>query len=265
MIAALLAIALAQAVGAEPRPLLPHATFRGNLAGGESALFSIAIPADHVARVVVRQEGVDVSVTLRPDGVALEHGLDFTSGTDGEERAFASPLDTPTRWTLRVAAVLPRAVRGDYAIDLDARTSRRPTARRRRRVSPSPPGVGHGMGWGRRRVSEGSNRICRRRGRRARAGDTRARCRIVLSMRAHSRQPRRLSRCDRAPTARARRCFDSIGRRDREARVLNRLGDLSRKIGEVSTPSATSSRRFRSRARSMIRSISPTSSTTPAC
>ena len=64
MIAAILAIALAQAMAPEARPLLPNAVIRGSLAGGESVVFSLNVPPDQAARILVRQEGVDVSVTL---------------------------------------------------------------------------------------------------------------------------------------------------------------------------------------------------------
>src|SRR5262249_40288701 len=67
----------------------------------------------------VTQDGVDVTVTLRPAGAALVHGLDHVAGASGDERAFVPVAASAATWQLLVKAALPRARRGDYVITVD--------------------------------------------------------------------------------------------------------------------------------------------------
>lgn len=111
------ALAMTQAPAATIRPLYAGATIRDSLAGGGKATFSIDVPAGTAARIAVRQEGIDVVLTLRRAGNDLPvHGLDFVSGPDGEEVAYPAILDTAAAWTLTVAASLPRAARDTYTV-----------------------------------------------------------------------------------------------------------------------------------------------------
>src|SRR5215831_12307977 len=100
LILLLLVAGLAQAQTPAPappvRPLTPGAIVRDSMAGGGKAIYSIDIPPDTAARIVVRQEGIDVGVTLRLKGSTTpEHGLNLTGGLEGEETAYPPISSTP--------------------------------------------------------------------------------------------------------------------------------------------------------------------------
>jgi CHAT domain-containing protein len=238
VIVALLALALAAPVAV--RPLSAGMPVRGSLAGGEAALFSIAVPADQAARIVVRQEGVDVTLTVRPAGAELIHGLDMRAGTDGEEVAFVPIASSAVTWNVRVSASLARARRGDYELVVDfaaaddaARTRAAAHARYLRASDTSWLGDADSY----RRAQEeyaGASAAATAAGEPALAAEAAYQC------------ARNHDVVGDYPGAiewqrRALEMFRALGRRDRESRVLNRLGDLSRKVGEV----ADSERLFR--------------------
>jgi CHAT domain-containing protein len=234
MIAIALAAALSQAAGApaEIRPLAASATIRQTLAGGESAVFSIDVPADQAGRIVVRQEGIDVGINLRPKGVPFEHGLDLVSGVEGEERAYALVSPTPATWLVRVAAQLPRAARGDFTISFD--TLPADDRARAKAAAYDQLHAASDTGWG----GDGPS-FQRAKVQYLAAADA------ALAVGDAGLAAESLYQAARVTDnlgdflgaiALQRRAFDlfrGAGRRDREGRVLNRLGDLSRKIGEV--------------------------------
>ena len=89
------------------------------LAGGGRAVFSVDVPANTAARIVLEQQGVDVGLTLRRQGSALpEHGLDLTAGIDGEEVSYPAIGDADATWIVTVSTAVPRAARGEYTISL---------------------------------------------------------------------------------------------------------------------------------------------------
>ena len=223
-----MALAAAPAV----HSLVPSVPVQGSLAGGESALFSIEVPADQAARIVVRQDGVDVTLTVRADGADLIHGLDMRSSVSGEEVAFVPISAAPARWNVRVSASLPRARRGDYQVVLDLAPA--DDAARARAAAHARYQLASDISWGgdaesfRRAQDEYTAAAAAA----AAAGDS------GLAAEATYQCARVHDNLGDYPGAiewqrRALDMFRALGHRDREARVLNRLGDLSRKVGEI--------------------------------
>jgi CHAT domain-containing protein/tetratricopeptide (TPR) repeat protein len=230
VIAPLLALALAGAPAV--RPLLPGVPIQGSLAGGESALFFVDVPPDQAAQIVVRQDGVDVTLTVRPDEAELIHGLDMRASVAGEEVAFVPIATAPARWHVRVSASLPRARRGDYEVVVDLAPADGPA--RARAAAHARYQLASDIAWG------GDAESFRR----AQDEYTAAAAAAVaagepgLAAEATYQCARIHDNLGDYPGAiewqhRALDMFRALGHRDREARVLNRLGDLSRKVGEV--------------------------------
>jgi CHAT domain-containing protein/tetratricopeptide (TPR) repeat protein len=232
VIAPLLALALAQAPAPAVRVLVPGVPIHDTLAGRESARFSIEVPADSAARVVVRQDGVDLMLTLRPEGAELIRGLDMRASVDGEEVGFIPVSTDKARWNVRVSSVLPQARRGGYEILLDLAPA--DEAARARAAAHARYQLASDISWA------GDADSYRR------AEDEYA---AAAAAAADAGEPGLAAeatyQCGRihdvlgdVPGAiewqrRALDMFRAIARHDREARVLNRLGDLSRKVGEV--------------------------------
>ncbi len=222
-----------QAPAAPARPLYGGAVIRDSLAGGGRALFSIDVPADTAARVVLRQEGIDVGLTLRRAGSAVpERGFDFRAGTDGEELAFPPIADAPATWHVVVSATLPRAKRGDYTISVelapsDDRARAVAAARARFHRASDAASVGDAASFQEAQAGYAASAAAAEQ-----AGDA------ALAAEATYQGARIHDNLGDQPGAivlqrRALEMFRALGRRDREARVLNRLGDLSRKVGEA--------------------------------
>jgi len=216
------------------RTLQPGGSIRDSLAGGERAAFSVEVPAGSAARIVVQQQGIDVSITLRRTGSSLpEHGLDLTAGVEGDELVLPPVEDSPASWTIFVIASLPRAVRGDYTVSFDIQ----PADDRARAVAAARAQHHHAsdVAWGGDAASfqqaeagyAAAADAALRIGDPALAAEATYQC-----ARIHDNLGDQLGAIERQ--RRALELFRSLGRRDREGRVLNRLGDLSRKIGEVS-------------------------------
>jgi CHAT domain-containing protein len=239
VIAPLLALALAQAPPAV-RVLVPGVPIHDTLAGRESARFSIEVPPDSAARVVVRQEGVDVMLTLRPEGAELTRGLDMRASVDGEEVGFIPVSPDKARWNVRVSSVLPQARRGGYEILLDLApaddTGRaRAAAHARYQLASDISWAGDAESYRRAQDEYAAAAAAA-----TDAGEP------GLAAEAAYQCARQHDVLGDVPGAidwqlRALDMFRALGRHDREARVLNRLGDLSRKVGEV----ADSERFFR--------------------
>ena len=216
------------------RALVPGGSIRDSLAGGERAAFSVDVPAGSAARVVVQQQGVDVSVTLRRAGSSLpEHGLDLTAGLEGEELVLPPVEEAPASWTIWVIAALPRAVRGDYTVTFelvpaDDRTRAVAAARAEHHLASDVAWGGDAPSFQRAQAGYAAAADAA-----LRLGDTALAAEATYQCaRVHDNLGDQLGAIERQ--RRALDMFRSLERRDREARVLNRLGDLSRKIGEVS-------------------------------
>ena len=229
VLAAVLWLATPQPVS---RPLAPAAPIRSTLAGGESDLYTLQVPAGHAGRLTVRQYGLDVSVTLRSDGAALERGLDMRAGADGDERAYVPVSGTPATWRVLVKPALPRAARGDYAISLElvpADDNARALA-----AAYATYQQASDDGWG----GDAPSYERAKTGYAAAANAALDTGELGLAAEAMYQLARVHDVLGDQPGAiswqrRALELFRTVGYRDREARVLNRLGDLSRKVGEV--------------------------------
>jgi CHAT domain-containing protein/tetratricopeptide (TPR) repeat protein len=216
-----------------PLPLPPAVSIRATLAGGDSVLYAIDVPADVAALVVVRQEGVDVSLTLRPEGAPLEHGLDMRAGVDGEERAYVPVAAKPATWYALVKPALPHPRRGDYVIWLDMAPAddhaRALAAAHAQYQQASDDAWGGDAPSFRRAQAEYAAAAAAA----LAAGDGSVAAEATYQCaRIHDSLGDQPGAIDWQ--LRALEAFRALGQRDREARVLNRLGDLSRKIGEVS-------------------------------
>jgi CHAT domain-containing protein/tetratricopeptide (TPR) repeat protein len=224
------ALLLTQAPAAPPRILSANLPVQATLAGGERAMYSIDVPANYAARVIVQQQGIDVGVMLKRRGASTPlHGLDFVSAPSGEERQYPPVLDVAATWDIRVGAQLPKAPRADYAITVEVI----PADQRDRAVAAA-----HAMHYD---ASEASwvNDYRRAHGLYASAAEA-ALAVDDLSIAAEStyQRARMHDQFGDTPGAiewqlRALALFRRLGQVERQARVLNRLGDLSRKIGEV--------------------------------
>jgi CHAT domain-containing protein/Tfp pilus assembly protein PilF len=183
--------------------------------------------------VVVQQEGVDVGVMLRRANSSLpEHGLNFVAGPVGEEHLYPAILDVAATWHVFVSASLPRAAKGDYTISLEVSV-----ADDRARAVASARALHYEASeaaWG----GDGASF------KRANAGYAAA-AEAALAAGDKEQAAESTFQCARSfgnlgdlPTAiewhqRALALFREVGIRDREARVLNRLGDSWRQTGDV--------------------------------
>ena len=232
---AVAAILLFQATrAAEPiRPLTAGLPIHDSLAGGGRAVFSVDVPANTAARIVLDQEGVDLAITLRRQGSALpEHGLDLTAGIDGQEVSYPAIGDADATWNLTISTALPRAARGNYTIALelqpaDDRNRAIALARAKYHAASDTAWGGDAKSFQQAVVDYAAAADAAEA-----AGDK------ALAAEATYQGARVHDSLGDAPGAielqrKALTMFREIGRRDREARVLNRLGDLSRKVGEV--------------------------------
>ncbi len=230
MIAPLLALALAAAP--TPRALVPNVPIRGTLIGQESAFFSIDVPADAAARILVRQHGLDVVLTLRRDGADLIHGFDLHAGVAGEERAFAGISPMPARWNVKVSAALPNPSIGSFEIVLDLAPAdeearAKAEAYSRFQLASDEAWIGNAEAFTRAQADY-----------LAAADAATAAGEPGLAAEAIFQRGRVQDNLGDVPSAiesqhRALVMFRAVGDREREARVLDRLGNLSRKMGEV--------------------------------
>jgi CHAT domain-containing protein len=223
-----------QAPSPAPRLLAANLPVLATLAGGERTLYAIDVPANHAARIVVTQEGIDVSLLLRRRGEsAAAPALDLRGGIDGDERLYPPILDHAATWEIRVSATLPRATRADYAIAIEigpATEHDRAIAAARATYADAArtSAIGDGAAV---RVAHGLYAAAA--GAAATAGDQ------ALAAEATYQRARMHDQFGDTPGAiewqlQALERFRAIGHRERQARALNRLGDLSRKIGAVS-------------------------------
>jgi len=231
LVAAALAHLLVQ--GPVVRPLVPGAIVRDSLAGGGHAVYSIDIPPDTAARVTVKQEGLDVSLLVQRAGSATpEHPLNLVGGLGGDETAYPAIANAAATWNITVNAATARAARGDYTIVVDlspaddrARAIVSARALHQAAVDAAWPGDGASFGKAMPLYASLADAA-------AAAGDA------TIAAEATYQGARLHDLLGDVPGAielqkRALQMFRALDRRDRESRVLNRLGDLSRKVGEV--------------------------------
>jgi CHAT domain-containing protein len=203
------------------------------LSGGERVTFTFDVPAGNAAHVTVTQEGIDVSLVLRRrDAVTPTHGVDLVGGLAGVEHLYPAIDDAPAAWDVVVRAPQPRTENGAYTILLetsaaDDRARAVAAAREIHYRAAQPAAVGDEA------TTRREEELYAAAGRAAAsAGD------LALAAECTYQYARHRDVLGDTPAAvqeqaRALEMFRRLGRPDREARVLNRLGDLSRKTGEV--------------------------------
>jgi CHAT domain-containing protein/Tfp pilus assembly protein PilF len=224
---------ITQAPSAPARPLSADIPVRATLAGGERALYSFDVPANYAARIIVHQDGVDVTMRLARRGQPMPGPyVDFVSGLAGIERWYPPILETATTWDLHIASAVPRAARADYTVTVEmapAGEIDRAIAGGRAAFLDAQDAVtvadGNGLQKGKehfaaaKAVAEGS-------------GDR------WLAAEATFQLGRMHDQLGDVPGSLALQLlalerFRQLDQPDRQARVLNRLGDLSRKLGAV--------------------------------
>ena len=231
----LLVAALAQLQAPSPpvRPLAPGAIVRESLAGGGRVVYAIDVPADTAARVIVQQQGIDVGLTLRlGDSPTPTRGINLVGGLAGDETAYPPISNAPATWRIHIYAAMPRAARGDYTIKVDlapADDGARAVAaaRERHRAASEAAAGGDGAAF-----QKAMDLFAAAADAAASAGDA------TIAAEATYQGARQHDLLGDVPGAlelqtRALAMFRALDRRDRQSRVLNRLGDLSRKMGEI--------------------------------
>jgi CHAT domain-containing protein/Tfp pilus assembly protein PilF len=229
------ALLLAAAVAATPvaQPLSADHVVRQSLAGGEKAYFTIEVAPETVAQLTVVQEGVDVGVTVRLAGSEYpKHGLDMVGGTAGVETRYVPISAAPATYNVTISTAEPHAVRGDFTISMSLRPAddalRAIVAARELYHAASETGwSGDGASFEKAQAmyeQAGNDALA--------AGDRELAAEAIYQCaRLHDNLGDLPGAIERQK--RALKLFQDLGRNDREARVLNRLGDYHRKTGQV--------------------------------
>lgn len=233
MIFTLLLAVLSEAVPATARPLSAGTEIRQSLTGGETVTFTVDVPAQTAAHVVVRQDGIDVGVNLRRTGSENPvHGLDFRAGLSGDEEVFVPISDAPQTWTIIIRGTPASAPRGAVAVSLrlanaDERARAIAAARRQHHESSERSWLGDGASH---EAASGqyaaAYAAALAAGDRAQAAESAYQC-----AREHDSLGRQIEAIEWQQ--RALSLFRELGFTDRQSRALNRLGDYSRKVGEI--------------------------------
>ncbi len=233
MILALTFAVLADAVPAAARPLSVNSEIRHSLTGGETVTFTVEVPAQTAAHVIVRQDGIDVGVNLRRTGSEYPvHGLDFRAGRAGDEHVFVPIHDAPQTWDLIIRATPPTAPRGAIAISLDLapaddRSRAIAAARRMHHEASERSWLGDGPSHEAASAQyAGAYTAALAAGDKAQAAESAYQC-----AREHDNLGRQIEAIEWQE--RALSLFRELGFDDRRSRALNRLGDYSRKVGEI--------------------------------
>lgn len=224
---------IAQAPAAPAQPLFAQIPVRASLAGGERASYTIDVPANYAARIVVRQEGVNITMRLARQGEAMPQPfIDFNSGTSGEERAYPPVLDRETRWEVRIGTGVPFAARAEYVIEAavaPADAAARAIAAARWTFFEGQEALNNPDATG---LRTGRDKFT------AAAEQGRAIGDLSLEAEATFQAGRMFDQLGDQPESirwqlRALELYRTLGQKDRESRVLNRLGNLARATGDV--------------------------------
>ena len=210
-----------------------NAPVRHSLAGGEEVVFSLDVPPQTAAKIVVQQQGVDIGVTLRVPGSDLpKHGLDMVAGPSGEEVRYVNISDAPATWNVFIWTAMPRAKRGDFTISYQlgpADDNARAVAAERQTYQDASDTawIGDGESFEKAvKLYDAAADAALAAGDKPLAAES-----IYQCARVHDNLGDTPGAIERQKRALA--LFREIGQKDRTARVLNRLGDLSRKVGEI--------------------------------
>lgn len=204
----------------------------GSLAAGETASYALAVPPATAAVVTVRQNGIDVRVRLvDPASGTAEDVSSWANGRSGDEILLPPISDAFSAWTVVVEPVLPAAGRGRYEIEVsfapaDERSAARVDARR---VFVAAAGRERTEGATLEAAAAGLHEAARAAelaGDRALAGEALYQAGLVADLLGdHGGAMESM--------AQSLAVFADLGLDGRRAVALNRLGDLSRKVGEV--------------------------------
>jgi CHAT domain-containing protein/tetratricopeptide (TPR) repeat protein len=226
IVGALLAAAAVVAV-----PLHPGAPLARTIAAGETASFTIAIPAETAGVITVVQQGVDVEIRLAdPVSGATLQSSESANGVEASEILVTPISRAPSSWTIEVKPVLPRAVSGGYTMAMatapaDAEATLRAALRQRFHDANVRDRSDGGL------LARSAEELLAVASEAAAVDPTLVpealyQAGLVIDLLDDS--PRAIATLERAlPLYRA------LGLRGRESRALDRLGDLARKTGEV--------------------------------
>lgn len=110
--------------------LAPGETFKGEMAGGETRLFSITMSAGQYLRVVVEQRGIDLAVALVGPGQKRLLEMDSPNGNYGPEPVSAV-AEEAGRYTIEVRSPDKKAVSGLFEVRVEALREPTPADRSR--------------------------------------------------------------------------------------------------------------------------------------
>ena len=232
MLAAGALISAQQPTAPAPSPLVPNVPVRASLASGERPFFQFVVPANNAARITAEQDGIDIGLIARRPGSATPvHGLDFNGSRSGEERMFLPINDADVTWTIGVFAAWPNS-RGQFVLSLEVE----PATDHDRAIAAARQlhYDGSEINWLGDGVSYDKSLVMYEKA----ASDALAIGDVWQAAESTYQAARTRDVTGDTPGAiamqlKALDLFRQAGRRDRESRVLNRLGDLSRKVGET--------------------------------
>ena len=206
----------------------------GTLAAGETSVHTVTIPPQTAARITIAQSGINVVARLRaPGSKDIADSSDMSFGVRGDELLLVPIGDVETTWEVHIEPALPRPDSGSYTATLhlgpaDHDAMNLAAARARQRKGRA----GHGSGNGDAIAAAVDEYLA--------AADVYLQLgERVLASYTIFEAARALDLLGDFPRAiatqhRALAVATEIGDSDKRARILNRLGDMSRKIGAVS-------------------------------
>ena len=210
-----------------------ESALRGSLAAGEQASYSILVPPDSAGVVIVGQEGIDVQISLvHPVTGETIQESSMANGSVGEEVLVTPVSPSPSAWEVVVKPVLPRASRGPYSFvfthaPADERARLRASVRARfHEANVRSRSEGEALALSEAELLRSAS-DAREAGDLALSAESFYQAGLVQDLLGES--PRAIESMHRALPL-----FVELGMRGRESRTLDRLGDLSRKIGRVS-------------------------------
>lgn len=113
------AVAVSASAGESVRPLAAGTSITDSLAAGERTTFAVDVPAGIAAEIVVWESGVDVEATLtRPGAEKRTARVETSNGIGGSEVIVLPVSDAPSSWLVILEPAAAKADRGEYSIVL---------------------------------------------------------------------------------------------------------------------------------------------------
>ena len=205
---------------------------RESLTAGEKSSFSVTVPPDRAGVVIVGQDGIDVQISLvHPVTGETVQKSSVANGTVGDEILVTPISPSPSAWKVVVEPVLPRTSRGHYSFlfahsPADERARLRAMVRARfHEANARSRTEGNALALSEAELLRTAHDAVEA-GDPALAAESLYQAGLVQDLLGES--PRAIESMQRALPL-----FVELGMRGRESRTLDRLGDLSRKIGRV--------------------------------